>query len=617
MSDRIPLLAEFDRPTLAAWRAEVERLLHGAPFARKMFTTTLEGLTVGSMATAADLPEGGWADTAPGQVPWLRGTRAGNGWLVAQEIPAADPSAFNAALRHDLARGQDAVNLVLRGAAPGGVPVRHVADLGAALDGVDPATTPLFIQAGAEHLRVADDLWALCGDLGVATAALSGRLGCDPVAGRAVLGALPVPADRLHDQLAVLARRAAAEAPGLRTLPVYEDPWHDGGADAALGLAFTLAAAVDVLRAMEARGLGVEEAAARVHFNLCVGSDFFTEIARLRALRVLWARILEACGCDPAAAPPAVHARTSRRTGTVLDPHVNLLRATTQAMAAVFGGVDSLHVAPFDGAAGPAGELGRRLARNVQLVLRHECHFDQVADPAGGSWYVEKLTADLAGVVWGRFGEIEARGGAMAALESGWAQEQVAAAAAARTARLATRREVLVGTTQYPDPNPLAAGAAPAGEASPAGGIPVRRDGAPFEALRARVEAGAGTPAGRVFTANLGDVAGYMPRLEFTRRFFRTGGFEVTGGGFAGTAEEAVEAARADGARTVVLVGRDDTYAELAGAVAAGLKEGADPPVVLLAGTAPDGAAVDGTITTRSHVLDVLGDLADRIGGGS
>lgn len=602
MTDRTPLTAEFDPPSLEAWKAEVERLLRGAPFAKKMFTQTLEGITVGSMATRADLPEDG---------PLLTTRGGDNAWAVAQEIPLGDPGEFNAALRDALERGQTAVNLIVDGVGRPGTRITHIADLGEALDGVDLKTTPLLIQAGRDHQRVAADLWALCADLGVPTANLRGRLGCDPVAGRARLGTLPRPAEDYYAELTDLVRRTAAQAPGMRALPVFEDPWHDGGADAALGLALTLSAAVHAMREVESRGVRVEEAAKQIHFNLCVGSDFFMEIARLRALKVLWAKVLEACGCEPQA--PVIHARTSRRTGTVLDPHVNMLRATTQAMAAVLGGVDSLHVAAFDEASGSGDAFSRRIARNVQLVLKHECHFDHVADPAGGSWYVEKLTAEVAARVWERFREIEAEGGVLEALESGRAQAWVAEAADARAARMATRREVQVGTNQYPDPNPVKP-AAPV--PTPEGAIPPRRDGEPFEALRARVETMAGTPAGRVFTANLGDVAKYMPRLEFTRRFYRTGGFEVAGEGFAATADEAVAAARADGARTVVLVGLDDTYAEMAADVVAGLKDSPDPPVVMLAGAAPEDVGVE-TINIKSNVLDTLGRLADQVGGGS
>jgi methylmalonyl-CoA mutase len=616
MSDQSPLLDEFEVPTLDQWQAEVERLLRGAPFAKKMFTTTLEGLQVGSMATAADRPEPDWSGTLPGQAPFVRGAAVRRGWLVAQELPLAEASTFNAALVHDLERGQNAVNLILAGAGGRGTAVDGPEDLGTCLRGVDLTEVPVFIQAGAAHLANAKGLLALVADNGGDPKDLRGRVGCDPVAGTAVEGTLPVPSGQLYDELADITRRVGEDAPALRTLPVFEDPWHDGGADGALGLGLTLAAAVTALREMESRGLSLEEAAARIHFNLCVGSDFFLEIARLRALRILWSRVLTACGVDPDVAPIMVHARTSRRTGTRLDPHVNMLRATTQAMSAVLGGVDSLHVAPFDETAAAPDEFSRRIARNVQLILAHECRFDHVADPAGGSWFVEKLTAEVAAAAWSRFQAAEEAGGMLAALENGLVQEWVEAAAEKRAARLATRREVLIGTNQYPDPHAMKEPVVQeSGTAE--GAIPLRRDGVPFEKLRSRIEAmGQADPAaGRVFCACLGDVSRYMPRLEFARRFYRVGGFEVTDSGFATTVDEAVAAARADGARTVVLVGLDTTYAELAGPVLEALKKEPDPPVVMLAGAPVEGVAVDGTINVKSNVLDVLARLADTVGG--
>jgi len=620
MSDKGQLLNDFAVTTLDQWLAEVERLLKGAPFAKNMFTRPLEGVQVGSMATAFDLPDNDWAGTLPGQAPFLRGAqsadRGGETWLIAQELPFSNVTDFKTALRHDLERGQTAVNLILAGAGPQGTEVSGLEDLRSALEGVDLASTPVLIQSGPANLSVAENLLAMATEIGVDPEDLRGRVGCDPVAGLAVEGTLPVSTEKLYDELAEISRRMAAQAPGLRTLPVFEDPWHDGGSDGAMGLGLTLATAVTALREMGNRGMAVEEAVSRIHFNLCVGSDFFLEIARLRALRLLWTRVLTACGVDPSLAPVMVHARTSRRTGTVLDPHVNMLRATTQAMSAVMGGVDSLHVAPFDEATDISDEFSRRIARNVQLILSHECHLDQVTDPAGGSWFVEKLTADVAARAWEHFQAVESGGGMLASLAAGRIQEWVAAAADERAVRLATRREVMVGTNQYPDPNPMKSGSAES-ENSAGAAIPLRRDGVPFEKLRVRIETlgKSNEAAGRVFCACLGDMARYMPRLEFTRRFFRVGGFSVSGDGFGKTVAEVVDAARADGARTVVLVGLDDTCSELAGPVAAALKKESDPPVVMLAGSPVDAPEIDEVINVKSNVLDVLGRLAGTVGG--
>jgi len=705
MSDNGKLLSDFAVPTLDEWRVEVERLLKGAPFATKMFTKTLEGLSVGPMYTAADTRDLPWGEGMPGQAPFQRGTRAAGfhavPWLVAQELPFPTCEAFNKALRHDLQRGQSAVNLVLdraghEGLDPdqadsnlvgaGGTSLGSLADLEIALEGVDLSTTPFFVQSGSSFLAVCAMLIALLKKQGIDGDFLRGCVGSDPIFGLVKEGRIPVSLEQVYDELAVQARNAAERAPALRTLPVFEDPWHEGGADSALSLGLTLAGAVHTLRAMEKRGIDPNATADRLQFFVSIGSDFFMEIAKLRALRMLWSDILTASGCPAEAGRVPIHARTSRRTQSVLDPHVNMLRATTQAMSAVFGGVDSLHVSPFDESFRGPDEISRRIARNVQLILARECRFDQVTDPAGGSWYVESLTRDLAHAAWEHFQTIEKAGGILKGLESGLVQEMVAASAARRADRLATRRDVLIGTNQYPDPAALAdpdpemdheefhrqriaaveaqrtsstqeghllvlahlekiMEAGPdrmmermidaASEGATLGEltgvlrydtvsdleiepIPLRRDAEPFENLRVRVkEMGGGNPKGaRVFLACLGDTARYMPRLEFTRRFFRVGGFEVVEQGFFNDAAAAVEAAHAAGASTVALVGLDDTYTEMAADVIANFGKADQPPTIFLAGQA-EIAGVDETIHARSDVLDVLGRLAAKMGARS
>jgi len=694
MNNDKPLLDDFQVPDLDQWHDEVVRLLKGAPFAKKMFTKTLENVTVGPMYTAADNLDLPWSENLPGQWPNLRGSKAAAGWLIAQELPLPTVEEFNNALRSDLRRGQNAVNLVLDKAGlggldpdqadaqfvgAGGTSVASFADFEVAFDGVDLESTPIFVQAGSAALPVMSLLLAMLEKQGRNPGNLSGCLGSDPVYGLAEEGQLPLALSRLHDELAVISKGAAAKAPDLETMPVHEDPWHDGGADSALSLALVLASAVQKLRAMEERGLEPELAAARIQFHLVMGTDFFMEIAKVRALRLLWSDLLAAAGCPEAASEARVHARTSRRTQTRLDPHVNMLRVTTQAMSAVFGGVDSLHVSPFDELDSLPDEFSRRTARNVQLVLAHECHFDQVQDPAGGSWYVEKLTAELAEQTWSIFQEVEAAGGIIECLESGWVQERVAASAELRLNRLSTRRDVMVGTNQYPNPQektrenrsadlenlktrrteamnrqrtsgdqeqhmlvlgrlekimdassedllPLMIDAAAHGatlgeltgilrhDTQPDCSnvqIPLRRDAEPFENLRHLVS----TLGDRknVFVACLGDVARYMPRLDFTRGFFQVGGFNTIEEGFFTSAAEAVKAA--EGSGVVVLVGLDTTYDELGSETVKGLQALSPPPKVIMAGgSAAQHEELDFSINARSNILEVLEKLAESLG---
>jgi methylmalonyl-CoA mutase len=698
------LLDDFPAPDLQEWRQEVERLLRGAPFAKKMFTKTLEGITISPMYTAEDTRDLPWSEHLPGQAPFLRGSWATGisnpTWLVVQDIPYPTVEEFNNALRHDMKRGQTGVMLKLdeagqRGLDPdqapegdvgrNGTSLASLSELCTALDGVDLEKVPFAIEPGSSALPVAALLVALLNKQGKSPEAMRACLGSDPIYGIAERGALPVSADQLFDELAILTRWARGNAPRVVTLPINEIPWHEGGADSALSLGLVLASGVETLRKMEERGLSPEKVAPHMLFRLVVGTDFFMEIAKLRAMRLLWSDVLAASGCSGAEVRPKVHARTSRRVLTRRDPHVNMLRATTMAMSAVLGGAESLHVSPFDEVDSLPDEFSRRIARNVQLMLAEECHFDHVVDPAGGSWYVEKLTAELAEKAWSVFQEIEAAGGVIEALKSGLVQKKVAAAAQARQERLALGKDVLVGTNRYANPQEperqprlpdyaalRAKRAAAMAKQRTAGAhedhlivlkrlesiisaeddelldylveagaqgatlgeltgilrhdadtelqvepIPLRRDAQAFEDLRDKVEAVRAVEAGRsrVFCVCLGDFARYMPRVDFVRRFFQAGGFEVVADRFFTDSGAAAAAAGESGAAQVILVGLDSTYEELAVEVTQKLMALSSKPRIMLAGKPGDleaeleAAGVRDFIHIRSNLLEVLSSL--------
>ncbi len=658
---------EFPPVETDAWRREVDRLLKGAPFDKAMIATLAGGLQVQPLHTAADLRDGIWGASLPGRAPFLRGARDGAAgpvpWLVAQELAAADAGAFNLELLHDLERGQTAVVLKLdaagrRGLDPatappadigrGGVSIGVLADLRRALASVDLAACPLLLQAGAATLPTAAMLISLARERGTPASALSGCWACDPLA--AAGDAAPVfTADALYDHCALLTRWALTEAPALRTVTVSDGPWHEAGADGVLSLGLLLAGAVAALRELEARGLSPETCAPRLAFQTSLDTDFFLDIARLRALRVLWSDVLAACGVEPARQQAAwIHARTGDRLLSRLDPHTNLLRATTAAMAAVCGGVDSLHVTPWDALQARPGGAGRRLARNLHLILGHECRFGAVADPAGGSWYVETLTRQVGEGAWAVFRQVEAAGGLRAALAGGLVGSLVAEAAQRRAARLARAQDARVGVNRYcaarlqPDGEATAvdgraaawlaerraaATSAPAGalscdpraEAAPQlravgeaaargasvaslvaalggrvdGGPgapwilpPPRRDAEPFEALSERATrlAARDPRLVRAHCLCLGDVGRTGPRLDFARGCLAVGGFDVTIGAFHQDAAAAAAEARASGAAVVLLVGLDETYPTLGAAAAALLASEPRPPLLLVAG---------------------------------
>ncbi|MDI9622825.1 MAG: methylmalonyl-CoA mutase family protein [Acidobacteriota bacterium] len=465
------LLAEFPVPSLEQWYQEVVRLLKGAPFEKKMLTPTVEGITLKPLYTADDLAGLEFPTVMPGDSPFPRGTRLlgfrEGAWLVAQELPYPTYDELNAALRFDLDRGQTAVNLLLDRATQagldpdmakvgevgaGGTSIASLIGLARALDGVDLEQVPILVQPGSAALPFAALLVAYLRRHRKDVTKLRGSLGMDPLCGLVSLGKLPVSLGRAYDELTLLTRWAAVHAPAVATLAAYGFPYHDSGASAVQELAFTLATAVEHLRQLDRRGVDVETAARRTLFGLSVGSHFFMEVAKLRAARMLWARVVRASGGSEAASRMTLHVRSSSWNKTAYDPCTNILRATTEAFAAVLGGCDSLHVAAFDEALGLPSELGRRIARNTQTILRDEVHLDALVDPAGGSWAIETLTAQVAEKAWALFQQLESAGGMLAAIEKGLPQRMVGEVAEEREKAFASRRESLLGVNVYPNP---------------------------------------------------------------------------------------------------------------------------------------------------------------------
>ncbi|RME97015.1 MAG: methylmalonyl-CoA mutase, partial [Chloroflexi bacterium] len=428
---------------------------------------TYEGITLQPIYRAKDMAGLPHLNSLPGQPPALRGSRAAaKPWLIAQRIPYSTAAEFNAALRADLARGQTAVYLPLdvagtkgldpEEAAPGevgvgGVAISTVDDLAAALEGVDLETTPLFLGAPCTAVPTLALLLALLRRLGKPARILRGSLEMDPLGALAQYGEYPRSVAGGYDKMANLLYWAVSRAPQLQIVTVHGQPYANAGASVVQELAFVLATAVEYLREMNARELPVNAVAPHIRLALSIGSNYFMEVAKLRAARVLWAKAVKAMGGSRAAQKATIHAETGTSNKTTLDPHVNLLRVTTEAFAAAVGGADSLHTHPFDTAFGLPDEFSRRIARNTQLILQHEAHLTRVIDPAGGAWAVESLTDAVARNAWTLFRQVEAQGGMLAALQAGFPQAQVAQTAAERTKNLAVRKDVLVGTNRYPN----------------------------------------------------------------------------------------------------------------------------------------------------------------------
>ena len=423
----------------SAWRERVLAEIGGEGKEVRLLRPTLEGIAREPLYSP---DHRGLAEAGGSALP--RPLRAPGPWRIWQEVPAGAGPAGERALRGE--RERDLGGLWIRAGRVGSeqLAVHHVAPLLAAA-GVGPQVHAA-VEGDGDPLPLAAVLLAAVRVAGGDPAATGGCLGCDPLGSAARTGEASGGA---CDQLVACARWASEHAPSWRAAVVSGSPYHDAGADAVLELAFTLATGADYLRRLLAAGLSPDVAAGQILLSLPVGRDFFVQVAKLRAARVLWGALLALHDAPPGAL--RLHARTAWRTKTRLDPATDLVRVTLEAMAAVVGGCDDLTCAPF---LDPAIELelGLPLASATQLLLRDEAGLGALLDPAGGSWYVESLTAGLAGAAWELFQEVERLGGMARALAVGVVANRVEAAAGHRRRELARRRLPLTGISSYPAP---------------------------------------------------------------------------------------------------------------------------------------------------------------------
>jgi methylmalonyl-CoA mutase len=466
MKDPFPVVSHDE------WRARVEAELGGEDFERTLVTHTLEGLAIqplysGESPTSSrtKLVDG---SGFPGLWPFTRGARAvprgQRSWRISQLEDDPDPDGLRESIGADLWGGADAVWLRFDRAARlgldgdsekaaehtgwNGATLYSAADLEAALAGADLAGVALTFDAGANALPAAALAVAALAASGQAPEDLELALGADPLGALARDGEIPGPLPSLTEEMAVLAAYCHQRLPRSSAVGVSTLPYHDAGADTVQELAYALATGVHYLRSLEATGLELGRACDQVVFRFAVGRHLFVEIAKLRAARLLWARVARACGLEQPS-PARIHATTSQRTLTCRDPWNNVVRVTTQVFAAIAGGADSITSSGFDRALGRPGADSRRLARNTQLILAEEAHLGRVLDPAGGSFYIEWLTEELARSAWSLFKEIERRGGMAESLASGIIAEQVEESWRRRRERVREGVDPITGVTDF------------------------------------------------------------------------------------------------------------------------------------------------------------------------
>lgn len=677
----LKLAADFPVVSYDAWRKIVEeKELKGVPFEKKMVTKTPEGVEIQPLYVAENWPWAGDPSGFPSFFPYTRGTQAiartRSGWDIRQEFRESDPAVANREILHDLKLGVTSVSLrlddaVRNGEGPdaatageGGVLVHDLAALEETLAGVDLAKVPVAIEAGAAFLPAAAALIAAWKKQGVVGDAVKGGFGADPLAQLAATGSLPMSIDAALAQLGALAATTAKTFPNVRAVAVDTSVYHNAGASEVHDLGAALATALAYVKAMQDAGLDIDAACGQIAFTVSVGCEEYMQIAKLRAARKLWAAVAKACGASDAAGCINLRAKSAERMFTRFDPWVNMLRATVSTFASAVGGADVVTCLPFDDAIGLPDSMGRRIARNTQIILMEESNLYRVADPAGGTWSMETLTEQIADKAWAFFQEIEAKGGIVAALRSGFIQDTIAATMAQRDKDAAKRKVPLTGVSEFPnihekpvvrealdltrakaavkgrvakakavaaeaDPVAFASAAVAAGasfaavvQAAPKGdlavkALPVRHLADTFERLRdaasAFKEKTGAFPS--IFLANLGPVAKHTGRATFAKNYFEAGGIEALSNNGFSDVDACVAAFKESGARIAVICSSDALYEEMVPTFAPALKA-AGAETLYLAGAPGDHKDAYDAAGVNDYIFmgaDVLGKLTAQL----
>ncbi len=695
MSKTLNIQDDFSPTSYQQWRELAEADLKGESFQRKLVSHTYEGIDIQPLYTSDDWPSEDDPAGFPGIPPSVRGGQllpgVQTGWDIRQEHAHPDLKATNRAILDDLNGGVNSLLLRLDYAARvgldpddpcaselagrDGLMTYHVDDFDEALAGVDLSQVGITLEAGAAFSPAAAMLTALWDRRGIDTDARHGAFNADPLAVLARDGLQPILPPTALTMMADLAMWTSENLPNVTAVRVGTAPYHHAGATAAQDIAFAMATAVTYLRAMTDADMESLAAARQILFSVSLGTHHFLAIGKLRALRRLWSRVLQACGIPGEMVPMHIHARTSKRVLTQRAPYTNLLRNTAAVFAAAMGGADIITSVPFDAAMGLPSTFSRRIARNTTHILQDESHLNRVIDPPGGSWYLERLTDELAKKAWGIFQEIEKLGGMLEAIQSGWINGQIDSAFAPRAKDIASRKDAITGVSEFPNvleeriefeepdrdalvskacervanqriqrmPKIRGTGSLTAAMVDAATGgatlgqisqgvdfefgstiIPPLAPhpfAAPFEELRMASdlwqEEHGHRP--RVFLANLGPIAHHSARAAYSRGFFEAGGFDViTNEGFADS-ESAADAFAESGSRIAVICSSDKLYPEHVPSAAQRLKS-VGARTVVLAGNPGENrstwtaAGVDRYIFIKCDVLATLRELLHEEG---
>ena len=544
------LFNDFPPVTTGQWEEQIHRDLKGADYEKKLVWRTSEGFSIRPYFREEDLKDIPYLDTVPGQQPFLRGTRPENNWLIRQGFAVnGSPVKLNERVLNALNRGVESIGFRLDKEKD-----YTEKDLAVILKGVFlPAVEISFEGLTCKRPQILEAFLNYIKSEGTDPSRVRARFEFNPL-GQAY-AQCQNPSGKELEVLKTLIE-TCSEYPNICVTCVRGYDFRNNGSGIVQELAFSMAMGTEYLRLLKDKGTDPSLAARSIHFHTGIGSHYFLEIAKFRAARIFWSRILEEQGINNQEDQKIrLHATTNFWNQTAFDMYVNLLRGTTQAMSAAIAGVDSLEVTPFDRVIRKENDFSDRLARNIQIILKEEAHFDQVTDPSAGSYYVENLTQSILAESEKFYHQLLKKGGFSSEPGREWVAETIRNARERSLKSLASRKEILVGINQYPD----SAVQAP-NELSEVADEKWIRAAAPFEKLRLQTEKATEIP--QVFLLTFGNPAMCRARAQFAANFFGIAGFRITDNNRFVSVEEGIRAALSSGARIVAACSSDEEYCD-------------------------------------------------------
>lgn len=621
------LFTEFPPVSTEQWDAVITKDLKGADYEKKLVWKTHEGFSVRPYYRAENLGDIKSLGEMPGQFPFVRGIKNDNNWLTRQDIclcigiEKANEEALDI-----LNKGVESLGFILADEK-----ALSVEQMEALLKGISiPAVEINFRKCCPKHsAETLKSFLAVVEKQGVKPEEVRASFDFSPLHRLTVRGTFCE--EKAYGYLAEAVKMVAAY-PKIRVINVQAYDFNDAGSSLVQELAFGVAIGNEYIAKLGELGIGAEEVARRMKFTFGISSNYFMEIAKFRAARVVWANIVRAWGVESdCACKMHVHAVTSQWNQTVYDAYVNMLRDTTETMSAAIAGVDSIEVLPFDHAFRAPGEFSNRIARNVQSILKEESHFNKVVDPAAGSYYIEELTQSIIDAAWKLFKEVEEKGGYTEAFKAGFVQEQVKAVSDKKDKLLAQRRETLLGSNQYPhflekageeitkeivtrDGACCCEKKACGCDEPMAEPLHAYRGAQPFEAMRLATDRSERQPM--AFMLTFGNLAMCRARAQFSSNFFAVAGIKVVDNNRFSTIEEGVQAALAAKADIVVACSADDEYLENVPKIAQLI---GDKAIVVVAGDpecrpALEEQGIKNFIHVKCNVLDTLKEYQKALG---